>query len=86
MLLPAAAPFTFPPTGHRAPVCPHATSACFFLFCSFCLFCFNSSLMTVTQIMNYLLQNSDLILKKVGKTTRPLRYDLNQIPYDGEWK
>ena len=23
-----------------------------------------------------------LILKKLGKTTRPLRYDLNQIPYD----
>ena len=23
-----------------------------------------------------------LQLKKVGKTTRPLRYDLNQIPYD----
>ena len=23
-----------------------------------------------------------LKLKKVGKTTRPLRYDLNQIPYD----
>ena len=23
-----------------------------------------------------------LTLKKVGKTTRPLRYDLNQIPYD----
>ena len=22
-------------------------------------------------------------LKKVGKTTTPLRYDLNQIPYDG---
>ena len=21
-------------------------------------------------------------LKKIGKTTRPLRYDLNQIPYD----
>ena len=21
-------------------------------------------------------------LKKVGKTTRPIRYDLNQIPYD----
>ena len=27
-----------------------------------------------------LLPNSDL--KKVGKTTRPFRYDLNQIPYD----
>ena len=26
------------------------------------------------------MQNSDL--KKVGKTTRPFRYDLNQIPYD----
>ena len=35
---------------------------------------------TVAQIMNYLLPNSDL--KKVGKTTRPFRYDLNQIPYD----
>ena len=23
-----------------------------------------------------------LKLKKVGKTTRPLKYDLNQIPYD----
>ena len=23
-----------------------------------------------------------LLLKKVGKTTRPFRYDLNQIPYD----
>ena len=28
-----------------------------------------------------LLPNSDK-LKKVGKTTRPFRYDLNQIPYD----
>jgi len=37
--------------------------------------------LTVAQIMNSLLPNSDL-LKKVGKTTRPFRYDLNQIPYD----
>ena len=36
---------------------------------------------TVAQIMNSLCQNSDLKLKKVGKTTRPFRYDLNQIPY-----
>ena len=36
--------------------------------------------LTVAQIMNSLLLNSDL--KKVGKTTRPFRYDLNQIPYD----
>ena len=34
----------------------------------------------VAQIMNSLLLNSDK-LKKVGKTTRPFRYDLNQIPY-----
>ena len=27
-----------------------------------------------------------LKLKKVGKTTRPFRYDLNQIPYDYTWK
>ena len=36
--------------------------------------------MTVAQIMKSLLPNSDL--KKVGKTTRPFRYDLNQVPYD----
>ena len=34
----------------------------------------------VAQIMNSLLPNSDL--KKVGKTTRPFRYNLNQFPYD----
>ena len=33
--------------------------------------------LTVAQIMNSLLPNSDL-----EKTTRPFRYDLNQIPYD----
>ena len=33
-------------------------------------------------MMNSLLPNSDLKLKKVGKTTSPLRYDLNQIPYN----
>ena len=35
--------------------------------------------LTVAQIMNSLLPNSDL--KKVGKNTRPFRYDLNQIPF-----
>ena len=34
--------------------------------------------LTVVQIMNSLLPNSNF--KKVGKTTRPFRYDLNQIP------
>ena len=37
--------------------------------------------LSVAQIMNFLLPNSDK-LKKVGKTTRSFRYDLNQIPYD----
>ena len=36
----------------------------------------------MAQIMNSLLPNSELILKKVGETTRPFRYDLNQIPND----
>ena len=35
----------------------------------------------MAQIMNSLLPNSHL-LKKMGKTTRPFRYDLNQTPYD----
>ena len=34
----------------------------------------------MAQIMNSLLPNSDL--KKVGETTRPFRFDLNQIPYE----
>ena len=34
----------------------------------------------MAQIMSSLLQNSDL--KKVGKTTRPLRYDQNQIHFN----
>ena len=36
--------------------------------------------LTVAQIMNSFLPNSDL--KKVGKTIRPFRYNLNKIPYD----
>ena len=35
--------------------------------------------LTVAQIM---ISKFRLKLKKVGKTTRPFRYDLNQIPYD----
>ena len=35
--------------------------------------------LTVAQIMSSLLPNSDN-LKKLGKTTRPFRYDLNKIP------
>ena len=30
----------------------------------------------------FLITKFRLKLKKVGKTTKPLRYDLNQIPYD----
>ena len=37
--------------------------------------------LTVAQIINSLLPNK-IKLKKVGKTARPFRYDLNQIPYD----
>ena len=36
--------------------------------------------LTVAQIMNFLLINSDL--KKVEKTTGQFSYDLNQVPYD----
>ena len=36
--------------------------------------------LTVAQIMSPLLQNSDKV-KKVVKTTRLFRYDLNKIPY-----
>ena len=38
--------------------------------------------LTVAQMMNSLLQNSDL--KKVGGNIKPFRYDLNQISYTVE--
>ena len=36
----------------------------------------------MAQIMNSFIAKFRLKLKKVGKTTRPFRYDLNQIPYN----
>ena len=36
----------------------------------------------MVQIMSSLLLKFRLKLNKVGKTTRPFKYDLNQIPYD----
>ena len=38
--------------------------------------------MTVAQILNFPFAKFRLKLKKVGKTTRPFMYDLNQIPYN----
>ena len=38
--------------------------------------------LTVAQIMDSLLLKFRLKLKKVGETTRPFRYDLNQVPND----
>ena len=38
--------------------------------------------MTVCSDHELLIAKFRLKLKKVGKTTRPFRYDLNQIPYD----
>ena len=38
--------------------------------------------LTVTQIMNSFITKFRFKLKKVGKTSRTFRYDLNQIPYD----
>ena len=38
--------------------------------------------LTGAQTMNPLIAKFRLKLKKVGKTTRPFKYDLNQIPYD----
>ena len=38
--------------------------------------------LTVAQIIGSFFAKFRLKLKKVGKTTRPFRYDLNHIPYD----
>ena len=36
----------------------------------------------MTQLMNLLIAKFRLELKKVGKTSRPFSYDLNQTPYN----
>ena len=38
--------------------------------------------LTVAQIIEIFTANFRLKVKKAGTTTRPFRYDLNQIPYD----
>jgi len=38
--------------------------------------------LTVAHDHELLIAKFRLKLRKVGKTTRPFRYDLNQIPYD----
>ena len=38
--------------------------------------------LTTAQLTELLIAKFRLKLKKVGKATRPFRYDLNQIPYD----
>ena len=45
------------------------------------LFLLNSFIFLLSD-HELLLAKFRLKLKKVGKTTRPFRYDLNQIPYD----
>ena len=36
----------------------------------------------MAQIVSFLLGNSSLKMKKLGKTIGPVRYELNEIPYD----
>ena len=38
--------------------------------------------LTVAQVISFFIDKFRLKLKKVGKTIRPFRYDLNQIPYN----
>ena len=38
--------------------------------------------LTVVQTKSFLIAKFRLKLKRAGKTTRPARYDLNQIPYE----
>ena len=42
----------------------------------------NKTKLTVAHITKLLIAKFRLKSKKVGKTTRPFRYDLKQIPYD----
>ena len=45
-------------------------------------FCLRNVIFYCGSDLELLIAKFRLILKKVGKTTRPFRYDLNQISYD----
>ena len=47
-----------------------------------CIFLYFIDIVNYGSDHELLIAKFRLKLKKVGKTTRPLRYDLNQIPYD----
>ena len=55
--------------------------SCLFSF-AFCFSSFHTRDFPCGSDHELLIAKFRLKLKKVGKTTRPLRYDLNQIPYD----
>ena len=38
--------------------------------------------LAVAHIHEFLIEKFRLILKKVGKTTKPCRYEINKVPYD----
>ena len=67
---------------------PSSRGSGFPLICHFHRYWAYSSKSTVRPKMESCFQDEFLItkvrlkLKKVGKTTRPFRYDLNQIPYN----
>ena len=45
-----------------------------------------TQIIMITHLEPDMEQYTRLKLKKVGKTTRPFRYDLNQILYDYTWE
>ena len=58
----------------------YSDTICFILL----LFLFKKCELQSTKLTDHelLIANFRLKLKEVGKTTKPFRYDLNQIPYD----
>ena len=46
------------------------------------LYCFFVFVLSLSQVYEFLIAKFRLKLKKVGKTIRPFRFDLNKIPYD----
>ena len=62
---------------HTRPPCPSPTPRVYSNPCPS-----NHLILCCPLLLLLLIARFRLKLKKVGKTTRPFKYDLNQIPYD----
>ena len=90
--------FAFPSAMYRVQISPHPYQHLLFsivlivvkMTILVCMKWYLTFVLTFISLMTnakwFLFAKFRLKLKKVGKTTRPFKYDINHIPYDWKWQ